>query len=490
MATDNRRRSRAGRSRPAGRDTAARADARRDTAARADAGRDTAPRADAAGTGGSGGPVGTDIELEVTNVAHGGVFVARHEGRVVFVSDAIPGERVRARISEARHGSFWRADTVEVLTPSEHRRPHVWSAASVDRDPADRAGGAEFGHIELGYQRSLKASVISDALDRMAKLELAPIVEAAPGDEVPGDEVSAAAAAGEAHRDAATADQAPGLGWRTRVRLQVAEDGTVGPYAARSHRVIAVDDLPLATAAVAAAAPLRSSFPGARSVDVIGPSTGGEIVFPNEPARASASRPHIIRERVGEREFELDARGFWQVHHQAAGVLTRAVQDAVDDASFDPAAANLDLYGGVGLLAAAVGDRFGRTTKITSVESAANATDFAARNLVDWVGAAAVTDRAERYVARAAAQASGVERGRQRAATVVLDPPRSGAGKAVVGSLLALEPAQIVYVACDPVAFARDVALFAAGGYEVRALRAFDLFPHTHHVEVVARLTR
>jgi tRNA/tmRNA/rRNA uracil-C5-methylase (TrmA/RlmC/RlmD family) len=72
----------------------------------------------------------------------------------------------------------------------------------------------------------------------------------------------------------------------------------------------------------------------------------------------------------------------------------------------------------------------------------------------------------------------------------VLDPPRSGAGKAVVGSLLALEPAQIVYVACDPVAFARDVALFAAGGYEVRALRAFDLFPHTHHVEVVARLTR
>jgi tRNA/tmRNA/rRNA uracil-C5-methylase (TrmA/RlmC/RlmD family) len=411
----------------------------------------------------------------VTNVAHGGVFVARHEGRVVFVSDAIPGERVRARISEARHGSFWRADTVEVLTPSEHRRPHVWAAASVDRDPDDRAGGAEFGHIELGYQRALKASVISDALSRMAKLELSPVVEAAPGDEVPGGEAP---------------EGTPGLGWRTRVRLQVAEDGTVGPYAARSHRVIAVDDLPLATAAVAAAAPLHSSFPGARSVDVIGPSAGGEIVFPNEPGAASASRSHVIRERVGEREFELDARGFWQVHHQAAGVLTRAVQDAVDDASFDPSAANLDLYGGVGLLAAAVGDRFGRTTKITSVESAANATDFAARNLADWIGAAAVTGRVERYVARAAAQASAVERGRQRAATVVLDPPRSGAGKAVVGSLLALEPAQIVYVACDPVAFARDVALFAAGGYEVRALRAFDLFPHTHHVEVVARLTR
>lgn len=424
----------------------------------------------------SDGPVGTDIELDVTNVAHGGVFVARHEGRVVFVSDAIPGERVLARITEARHGSFWRADTVEVLSASEHRRPHVWSAASVDRDPAQRAGGAEFGHIDLDHQRTLKATVISDALARMAKLELAPVVEPAPGDEVPGEHASSG--------------KTPGIGWRTRVRLQVAEDGTVGPYSARSHRVIAVENLPLATATVAAAAPLRSSFPGATSVDVIGPSTGGELVFPNEPKRASAARPHVIRERVGEREFELDARGFWQVHHQAAGVLTDVVQDAVDDTLFDPSAANLDLYGGVGLLAAAVGDRFGRTTKITSVESAANATDFAARNLAEWVGAAAVTDRVERYIARTAAQASARERGRQSAATVVLDPPRSGAGKSVVGSLLTLEPAQIVYVACDPVAFARDVALFAAGGYEVRALRAFDLFPHTHHVEVVARLTR
>jgi len=409
--------------------------------------------------------VGTDVELDITNVAHGGVFVARHEGRVVFVTDAIPGERVRARITEARHGSFWRADTVEVLTASEHRQPHVWSAASVGRDPADRAGGAEFGHITLDHQRTLKASVIADALSRMAKLELDPVVEPAPGD-----------------------DEAAGLGWRSRVRLQVAEDGSVGPYAARSHRVIRVDDLPLATSVVSGAAPLHDRFPGATAVDVIGPSTGGELVLPTE--QRGPRRAHVIRERVGEREFELDALGFWQVHRRAAQVLTDAVQDAVDDADFDPAAANLDLYGGVGLLAAAIGDRFGRTTKITSVESAAHATDFAARNLAEWIGAAAVTDRVERFVSRAAAQASALERARQRAATVVLDPPRSGAGKQVVGSLLQLEPAQIVYVACDPVAFARDVALLGEGGYEVRALRAFDLFPHTHHVEVVARLSR
>jgi len=412
------------------------------------------------------GIVGTEIDLDVTNVAHGGVFVARHEGRVVFVSDTLPGEKVRARITEARHGSFWRAETLSVLEASQHRREHVWSAASVDRDPVDRAGGAEFGHIDLAHQRTLKASVVADALSRMAKLELDPVVESVPGD-----------------------DESGGLAWRTRVRLQVADDGTVGPYAARSHRVIEVDDLPLATQTVASAAPLHARFAGAASVDVIGPSEGGELVLPNEPSRGPR-RTHPIRERVGEREFELDARGFWQVHRGAAQVLTSAVQEAVDDAEFDPAAANLDLYGGVGLLAAAVGDRFGRTTKITSVESAESATEYAGRNLADWIGAAAVTDRVERFVARVAGQASAVERSRQRAATVVLDPPRSGAGKAVVGSLLELQPAQVVYVACDPVAFARDVALFAAGGYQVRSLRAFDLFPHTHHVEIVARLSR
>ncbi|TAM71955.1 MAG: class I SAM-dependent RNA methyltransferase [Microbacteriaceae bacterium] len=427
------------------------------------------------------------MELDITNVAHGGVFVARHGGRVVFVGDTIPGERVRARLTEARHDSFWRAEAIEVLEASPYRREHVWAAASIDRAPGERAGGAEFGHIELQHQRELKSRVIADALGRMAHLELAPAVQAVPIVDPSPTLAHAATASTPAADD--------GLGWRTRVRLQVAQDGTVGPYAARSHRVVRVEDLPLATPLVAAAAPLRGRFEGASSVDVVGPSIGGEIVLVNERRNqrgraATRSAPHAIRERVGEREFRLDARGFWQVHSAAPAALTRAVQQAVDADLFDPDAANLDLYGGVGLLAAALGDRFGPSTRITSVESAATATEFAAGNLAGWVGASAITDRVDRFVARSVAQASAHERARQRAATVVLDPPRSGAGRDVVDGLLALSPAQLVYVACDPIAFARDAAFFAAGGYTVRALRAFDLFPHTHHVELVALLTR
>ena len=100
-----------------------------------------------------GESLGTEVELDVTNVAHGGVAVARHDGRVIFVSDAVPGERVLARIADDSKKSFWRAETLAVVTASEHRQPHIWSAASIDRSPEERAGGAEFGHIEIAHQR-------------------------------------------------------------------------------------------------------------------------------------------------------------------------------------------------------------------------------------------------------------------------------------------------------------------------------------------------
>lgn len=399
--------------------------------------------------------LGTEVELDVTNIAHGGIAVARLDGRVVFVSDAIPGERVLARISADSKKSFWRAETVAVLTPSEHRQQHVWAEAALDRDPDDRAGGAEFGHITLSHQRELKRQVIADAMQRMARLQF-------DGDVEPID------------------DEPHGTGWRTRVRLHVGEDGVPGPYAARSHRVIPVASLPLATAAINELAPLRERFEAGSTVDVLSPSTGSARLFYGD------QKPSTITEVVGEREFRLADTGFWQVHRGAALALTTAVQDAIVAELFDPRAANLDLYGGVGLLAAAVADRFGSTTRITSVESDEKATEFAGFNLSEWTGAGAVTGRVERWLAEQAKTTSQ----RSSAATVILDPPRSGAGAAVVDALVHLGPAQIVYVACDPVAFARDARLFEDAGYELGALRALDLFPNTHHVEAIGTFTR
>ncbi|MFW8745691.1 hypothetical protein ACOI9R_36740, partial [Mesorhizobium japonicum] len=166
----------------------------------------------------------------------------------------------------------------------------MWAEAAVDRDPDDRPGGAEFGHIATAHQRELKAEVLQDALRRFGRIERATPVEPLSG-------------------------AADGTRWRTRVRLHVAADGTVGPYAARSHRVVPVASLPLAVHEVEAIAP-RDGFAGADTVDVLAPSEGEARLIVGRQA------PSTIRERVGDREFRLDDGGFWQVHRAAPEALS------------------------------------------------------------------------------------------------------------------------------------------------------------------------
>ncbi|AND17076.1 class I SAM-dependent RNA methyltransferase [Rathayibacter tritici] len=428
----------------------------------------TPPRASARSDG-ADDALGTEIELDISNVAHGGVFVARHEGRVVFVPDVLPGERVRVRISEVRHDSFWRGEALEVLEASEHRVEHIWPEAALGRRPEERVGGAEFGHADLAYQRELKRLVLVDSFARFAHRDVG--VEVAP---IAGDDAS------------------HGLGWRTRNRLHVDDAGRVGPYAARSHHVVTVRTLPLATADSSLVAPLGERLAPGSVVDLVDAAgSEGAAVLVHDPADKRARRDRtVVSEFVAGRTFRVDRTGFWQVHRGAAATLFEAVQAAVDAESADPDAANHDLYGGVGLLAAALADRLGAGVRVTSVESDSRATEHALENLADHVGARAVTARVDRYLRDVLAQADARERGRWRAATVVLDPPRSGAGRAVTEALAQLRPAQLVYVACDPVALARDVGALTAEGYELATLDGFDLFPHTSHGEAVARLVR
>ncbi|MEV8336803.1 TRAM domain-containing protein [Leucobacter sp. NPDC077196] len=435
---------------------------------------------------------GAEVDLVVTGIAHGGVGVARHEGRVVFVADAIPGERVRAVVTDAKKKSFARATAVEVLDASADRREHIWAEASIARAPEDRAGGAEFGHISLDRQRSLKAEVLADAMQRFGGVEFA-----AEGDD---DLASALAEIVEPppafiDEDTDEPEADTGLGYRTRVRLHVdPETGAVGPYAARSRRVIPVESLPLATLGVNQIAPLADLMPGVDTVDLVDPSGDDPrmlLTLAGEKQRSGASDP--IHEWVEDRGFLVRAGGFWQVHRAAPAVLFTAVRDAVSDliadGRFEPGAGNLDLYGGAGLLAAAVAEAAGTGVKIATVESDAAATEDAAENLSALVGALAHTARVDRHLADLL-KASAPVRDRLRRGTVVLDPPRSGAGNGVTAQLIELSPQNIVYVACDPVSLARDTKTLRAAGYELTGLRAFDIFPHTHHFESLAVFKR
>lgn len=395
------------------------------------------------------------LELDVTAIAHGGVFVARHEGRVVFVADAIPGERVRAQLDEdsGEDKRFWRAVTVEVLDASPHRRAHIWPEAGVDRDPADRAGGADLGHIELAHQRVLKQLVLAEALDRFA------------GGELSAPEVSGL-------------DDSDGTGWRTRVTVHADEAGLVGPYAARSHRVVEVSEHPLARPVIAQA--LRGVKPAhSGRISLVEPGDGEVRVL---AAGNAAGAEEVVWEQVGSRRFQLDAGGFWQVHPLAAATLDQTLREMLAG-RVTKDATHLDLYGGVGLFAATLADL--GAGRVVSVESDARATEHAKRNLAEF-RVEAVSARVDRFLRGLSDDvAQDVEGG-----VVVLDPPRAGAKREVVEAVSALHPAAVAYVACDPVALARDLGTFRSLGWRVKHLRSFDLFPHSHHFETVALLER
>lgn len=336
--------------------------------------------------------------------------------------------------------------------------------------------------MTLPRQRALKAEVLEDALRRFGGLSADDLdritgsagvtLEAAPGD-----------------------DEAGGLGWRTRVRLHTdPETGVVGPYAARSRRVIEVETLPLANEAIGFIAPLRDQLSGVDAVDLVAPSADDpRMLITLEGERTRAGEGDAVRELVGDREFLVRAGGFWQVHREAPETLFEAVKAAIQQlisvGRFDATAANLDLYGGTGLLAAAMAEAAGPSLKVTSVEADPSATDDAAENLAHLMGALAMTARVDRHLTDLRGAPATV-RTRLRAGTVVIDPPRSGAGGEVCALLGELAPANIVYVACDPVALARDTKTLRELGYEIESLRAFDLFPHTHHLEAIAVFTR
>lgn len=370
--------------------------------------------------------------LDIERVAHGGICVAHApDGRVVFVRHTLPGERVRVAITEERR-TYLRADAVEVLTPSPARVTPPCPYAG-----PGRCGGCDWQHVTLDEQRRLKAAVVREQLAHLAGIEVDVTVDALPGD-----------------------DDAGGLRWRTRLRLAVDDAGVVGLRRHRSHEVEAIDDCLIAAAGIDVPDVVAREWSPGSEVGVEITSTGQRAVFAGHPDAS-------VDEVVGDRHFEVPVGGFWQVHRHAAETLTAAVLDLAQPRPTDRA---VDLYAGVGLFAAAFEPH---VAEVVAVESDARAVRAARHNIAGSV----VHARVDAWVR------NGVD-----ADLVVLDPPRKGAGRAVVEAIASGRPRRVVYVACDPAALARDIATFRAAGYELAALKAYDLFPMTAHVECVALL--
>jgi tRNA/tmRNA/rRNA uracil-C5-methylase (TrmA/RlmC/RlmD family) len=409
------------------------------------------------------------LELTVGPVAHGGWCVARHEGRVVFVRHALPGERVLAQVTEETT-RFLRADAVEILEPSPDRVVPPCPYAG-----PGRCGGCDWQHATLEAQRALKSAVVREQLSRLAGIEREVVVE-----EVPGAK--------------------DGLGWRTRVQFAARPGGELGFRKHRSHDIEVVDACLIAHPEVEAVGAELREWQGASVVEVIASSAGDRAVVVRPRPRRSVTVPDldadasilldqgkghtaprrgsgVLNEQAGDREFRVAGSGFWQVHPGAAETLLDAV---LSYAAPEPGEWALDLYCGVGLFAAGLAEGVGAEGAVFGLESEASAVRDARANLRDLPQARVERGRVEEALDRFQIE---------RADIVVVDPPRAGLGREVVERIAALEATRIVYVSCDPATLARDLAWLAERGYRLVDMRAFDAFPMTHHVECVALLT-
>jgi tRNA/tmRNA/rRNA uracil-C5-methylase (TrmA/RlmC/RlmD family) len=376
--------------------------------------------------------LGRRFQATVGPVAHGGHCVARHEGRVVFVRHTLPGEEVVVEVTEDRGGSYCRADAVQILSPSPDRVTPPCPVAV-----PGGCGGCDFQHATPALQRSLKATVLSEQLSRLAGLSVSVAVEELPGGP---------------------------LGWRTRARLTTDASGRPGFRAHRSHRVIPIDGCPISAPGTVDQV-VGQTWPPNSSVTVAVDATATTHIGPSA-AEESAAR----------RTWQVPAEAFWQAHPDAADVYAEVVAAW---AGLSPGNAAWDLYCGVGLFASVLATAVGTAGEVIAVESTPAAARAAADNLSDLPQVRIFEGRVEAVLAAGIGRAPAI---------VVLDPPRTGAGRKVVEAIAARAPERVIYVACDPAALARDVATFATQGYELKNLRAFDAFPMTHHMECIALL--
>ena len=393
------------------------------------------------------------VELTVGAVAPGGHCVARVDGQVVFVRHALPGERVVAEVTELHRG-FARADAVEVLTASADRVEPPCPYAK-----PGRCGGCDLQHVAPEAQLDWKTAVVREQLTRLGGLTDA-----------------------EIDRLGVRVEPLPGgsLGWRSRVRYAVDGAGRAGLLKHRSHEVVPIDRCLIAHPAIQELPVLALSgarWPDADAVETIA-STGGDVSVTAiaDGVPTPVRGPAVVREVAAGRDWSLPASGFWQVHPAAADTLVGAVLELLDPR---PGESAWDLYGGAGLFAAALAGRVD-DARVTLVESSEQGVTAARENLADLPRVEVVAARVETALAR--------RRVTGPVDVVVLDPPRSGAGGQVVRDIVAARPRAVAYVACDPAAFARDVRTFTGLGWRLAALRGFDLFPMTQHVELVGLL--
>jgi len=384
--------------------------------------------------------VGEVIEVQIGPVAHGGHFVARYNGQVIFVRHGITDELAKIKITSVS-SKIAHADVIEVTKPSEHR-------VSPPCKYAGSCGGCDFQHIDINAQREYKSAIVKEQFLRIGKMDLDAL----------GFDLKIQAL-----------EPTDGLHWRTRMDFAVSPQGGIGFFGARSNEVVEIKDCLIADDRMNVAELSGRSWKSDARVEVAVSSTNEISVM---RSGRSISGPTQIVEQVGGNSFKISPVSFWQSHKAAPVELTKAVLALLGVKNGDNVC---DLYSGVGLFAAAILKEVGDRGFVTLIESDKTAVIDARKIFLN-------KENVKILQGLVAQQLPIVK----RADLILLDPPRTGAGEIVIQQMVKFRPRKIVYVACDPAALARDAKTLEESGYKLDHIQAFDLFPMTQHIECVA----
>ncbi len=387
---------------------------------------------------------GAEVLVRVERILPGGVGLAYAEGRTLFVSLAAPGDLARVRVDSVR-GRLAFCSVAEVLEPSPAR-------VEPPCPYFGRCGGCDFQQLSYAAQLEAKSEIIRDCLRRVAHTE-------------PPDEI--------------TVEPSPEV-WRYRSRARWQHDPRrrlLGYYERGSHRVCDVADCPVAAPPVAERlVRLRGmmsegTLPQAAEFEAVAGDEGVALAPPVEP---EDEREQV--RRIGGETYRFDAGCFFQINH---ALLAPLVEEGLRGTAGGGTA--LDLYSGVGLFTLPLARRFQR---VVAVEGNPASAEYARRNLSD---ASLANARVETSAVGGWLERHAEDLG--RADFVLLDPPRAGAEPEAVRGIVSLEPAHVSYVSCDPATLARDLRTLLDAGFRIDTVRAFDMFPQTHHVETVVHLS-
>jgi 23S rRNA (uracil1939-C5)-methyltransferase len=413
---------------------------------------------------------GDRLTLHVEKAVAGGRMLARHEGAVVLVAAAIPGETIEAEVERVQRGTIW-AITRHVLERSPDRvEPFCdWTC-----------GGSVYAHVRYARQLDLKRDVVRDGFARVARQPLTGDLLVAPS----------------------TPD-----GYRLRARLHV-QRGRIGFLREGTHQLCeAGRTRQLLPASIAALAGLERGLRDAprarvREVVVAENCAATERVFhldlepDSDPSRLAAvagidgltgvscgagqhraltlSGSPIVTDVVTGVRLQRHARAFFQGNRYLLADLVSRVVTSV------PAGEVVDLYAGVGIFSAALAAR--GDCRVLAVEGDAVAAEDLKHNVAPFAGAVSARHQSvESFLVGLTAR---------RNSTVLVDPPRTGLSKAAIAGVLALQPARIVYLSCDVATLARDAGTAIGSGYRLASIESFDMFPHTAHVETLAVFER